>query len=627
MKTIFTFLTKQWISIVLLVAVILVTMYAVRTMRPRGSMSVIEAQAMDMTAMKAPTGVFPVGADYALVRSVGGSQSFPATIQAFSDEDVAARIPGLLSKLNVYPGDRVKAGQLLGKLTAEELTSQGQAGALAANAAAMQASAASAMIRQESAAVARTKTEVKSAQSQIKSAQASVRSAQSKLSQATNAAARADADIQEKEAELTYAESNLIREKQLFAGGAISRNEVEKAERDRDTARSRLNAAKAAKSEANSTIATEQNNVQVAQSNLETAENNLTTSNAMVDEAEARLAQVKQQAAAASANAAASSAEAGAAGTIASYTELRALADGVVTERLVSPGTPVMAGQVILKIKSQAELRVQAELPQTLATTVRIGSDVRIKANGQVLNAKISSVFPFVEGMTRTFKVEAKIDNPGVGWDVGGYAEMEVFTESPTRALTIRAEAVKTASDGSNYVWLIKEGETKPDPEAEYTCTMHPQVSHKGPGLCPICKMDLVPKDARGNTFVERRTVRIGVSDKSYVEILDGLVAGGHVTYAGDNELFPNAAIKPVEWNDKGPLELPAGTGQTGHQGHTIPPGEKPAKPSATDEHRHSANLKNPYTCPMHPEVVQEGPGTCPICKMDLVPQKKGEGE
>jgi len=26
------------------------------------------------------------------------------------------------------------------------------------------------------------------------------------------------------------------------------------------------------------------------------------------------------------------------------------------------------------------------------------------------------------------------------------------------------------------------------------------------------------------------------------------------------------------------------------------------------------------YTCPMHPNVVQDGPGTCPVCGMDLVP-------
>jgi Cu2+-exporting ATPase len=31
------------------------------------------------------------------------------------------------------------------------------------------------------------------------------------------------------------------------------------------------------------------------------------------------------------------------------------------------------------------------------------------------------------------------------------------------------------------------------------------------------------------------------------------------------------------------------------------------------------------YTCPMHPQVVQDGPGKCPICGMDLAPFGKGE--
>jgi len=25
------------------------------------------------------------------------------------------------------------------------------------------------------------------------------------------------------------------------------------------------------------------------------------------------------------------------------------------------------------------------------------------------------------------------------------------------------------------------------------------------------------------------------------------------------------------------------------------------------------------YTCPMHPEVISDKPGACPVCKMDLV--------
>ncbi|HQW70472.1 MAG: copper-translocating P-type ATPase [Saprospiraceae bacterium] len=31
------------------------------------------------------------------------------------------------------------------------------------------------------------------------------------------------------------------------------------------------------------------------------------------------------------------------------------------------------------------------------------------------------------------------------------------------------------------------------------------------------------------------------------------------------------------------------------------------------------------YTCPMHPEIVQDGPGSCPICGMNLVPMKPEE--
>src|SRR5258706_9650539 len=46
---------------------------------------------------------------------------------------------------------------------------------------------------------------------------------------------------------------------------------------------------------------------------------------------------------------------------------------------------------------------------------------------------------------------------------------------------------------------------------------------------------------------------------------------------------------------------------------------------AANDEHRtanrepRTANAE--YTCPMHPEVVRDGPGACPICGMALEPR------
>ena len=35
---------------------------------------------------------------------------------------------------------------------------------------------------------------------------------------------------------------------------------------------------------------------------------------------------------------------------------------------------------------------------------------------------------------------------------------------------------------------------------------------------------------------------------------------------------------------------------------------------------RRKAEGGNKYTCPMHPEIVRDGPGSCPICGMALEP-------
>ena len=54
------------------------------------------------------------------------------------------------------------------------------------------------------------------------------------------------------------------------------------------------------------------------------------------------------------------------------------------------------------------------------------------------------------------------------------------------------------------------------DPEAEYTCPMHPEVRQKGPGACPICGMALEPVDAsqadERNPELEDMTRRFWVS-------------------------------------------------------------------------------------------------------------------
>ncbi|HBU77479.1 MAG TPA: ATPase, partial [Muricauda sp.] len=40
------------------------------------------------------------------------------------------------------------------------------------------------------------------------------------------------------------------------------------------------------------------------------------------------------------------------------------------------------------------------------------------------------------------------------------------------------------------------------------------------------------------------------------------------------------------------------------------------------EEQNSATSSKQQWTCPMHPEVVQDGPGSCPKCGMDLVPKE-----
>ena len=41
------------------------------------------------------------------------------------------------------------------------------------------------------------------------------------------------------------------------------------------------------------------------------------------------------------------------------------------------------------------------------------------------------------------------------------------------------------------------------------------------------------------------------------------------------------------------------------------------------EEQSETAEKKQTYTCSMHPQIIQDAPGTCPICGMDLVPFDK----
>jgi Cu2+-exporting ATPase len=102
--------------------------------------------------------------------------------------------------------------------------------------------------------------------------------------------------------------------------------------------------------------------------------------------------------------------------------------------------------------------------------------------------------------------------------------------------------------------------------QQRYTCPMHPEIVKNEPGSCPKCGMNLVPVDAT-------------VKEHSH-------------SHHQHTETKKEETTSPVE--------------------HIAP----------VVEMRNTQGFQK-YTCPMHPQIIQDAPGKCPLCGMTLVPLAK----
>ena len=104
----------------------------------------------------------------------------------------------------------------------------------------------------------------------------------------------------------------------------------------------------------------------------------------------------------------------------------------------------------------------------------------------------------------------------------------------------------------------------------KYTCPMHPEIIKDAPGNCPLCGMSLVS--------------------------------------------VKNASVQTV------PDKMPAAMDHTKMK--------MPARPlGGNDEPLKQQQSIQQYTCTMHPQIIRDEPGNCPLCGMVLVPLKKSAGE
>jgi multidrug efflux pump subunit AcrA (membrane-fusion protein) len=265
----------------------------------------------------------------------------PASVQAFFSTDLYAKESGYVSQVNADIGDHVKAGQVLAVIDDPELHQQ----AAKAQAAVAQANAALIMARRQFDAL---------------------------------------------QADLTLARITLKRQEDLFAGKALTDQQIDEARAKTDV--SNMDA-------------------EVGRAKISAAEADLRSADAEQQRIKALLG----------------------------YTRLVAPFDGVITRRTLNPGDLVQAAttthlQPLFTCQKLDQMRVFADVPEASASAISPGTPVQIKLYGanapSTLQATVTRTAHALDPATRTLRVEIDLPNPAERLLPGTYAQVTLEPES-----------------------------------------------------------------------------------------------------------------------------------------------------------------------------------------------------
>ena len=241
----------------------------------------------------------------------------------------------------------------------------------------------------------------------------------------------------------------------------------------------------------------------IAEQELDDATAKDRASAAQVDAAKSALAAAQQQLAVAKANQQHYSA-------LRNYANIVAPYDGVVTWRYSDTGSLVQAGtsngntQPVVTIAQVDVLRLRIPVPEWLTARVRIGdkADVHVQATGEHFAGKVARFTDALDPATRTMQVEIDVPNPTYRLQPGMYADVQLSSENVPDALTVPVEALQQTDSGASV--LIVNSQNR----------------------------------------VESRTIRLGVQNPDYAQVVSGLAAGDQVIVGNLGSYQPGELVK-----------------------------------------------------------------------------------
>jgi RND family efflux transporter MFP subunit len=194
------------------------------------------------------------------------------------------------------------------------------------------------------------------------------------------------------------------------------------------------------------------------------------------------------------------------------YSNITAPFAGVVTQRYANLGTLMQAGTSsstqalpLVKLSQDDLFRLVIPVPESDVPYVHVGDpvEVRISALAKTFPAKVARFSVDVKSDTRTMHTEVDVPNPNHTLVEGMYAEVTLRLEHKNAALVVPLQAVDHQGDRSSI---------------------------------------LVVNPANR---IDERTVKLGVQNANFAEVLSGVTDGEQVVVSDRGALKPGEPVRP----------------------------------------------------------------------------------
>lgn len=454
----------------------------------------ITAPRLEMT-MSPVVGRIAVVAEPAKIGPIERKVTYTGSVATVQEVTVYPRHEGWVQSFTLYEGDHVSRGQVIARLDRAELE------AVVAQAKSMVAQA-EAEVRQAEANLARTKVEVAKAAEERAQAEAALKEAQAMLAVAQADLKAALPGVVQARAELEYIGGEFKRDEILLARGAIGQASFDQRRAQHVGAQERVLQAQArvAQMEARVTsmeakIVSAQAGIKRAMANQEAAAKQVLQAEAALESATARVAQAQE--------------EYERRKVVLGYTTVEAPITGRVAKRHIYAGILVKPGMPIVDLQDLSRVRVQVKVAEPDAPFVRVGTEATVRfpalpPDKQERRARVTTIFPQLDPVSRTATVEILLDNPGELIKPDMYAVVDLILERKEKALVIPRQAVLDGPDGKPIVYVT---------------------------------------DA---VSAMSRPVKLGIAEGERVEVVEGVKEGEMVVSKGQRNLSEGAQVNVV---------------------------------------------------------------------------------